>query len=104
MHVCACMCAWWVDGADACMPTDLRWACRLRQAASSRPGLLSLTWRPTSYPPACFTAAGFRTAAGPLLQRAVSVVFEGVPTHPSPSRCWEVVDKYQVGVVDRGEL
>jgi len=35
--------------------------------------------------------------AGPLLCRAVSVVFEGVPTYPSPARCWEVVEKYQVG-------
>ena len=33
--------------------------------------------------------------AGPLLQRATSLVFEGVPTYPTPSRCWEVVDKWQ---------
>ena len=31
---------------------------------------------------------------GPLLNGATVVVFEGVPTHPTPSRCWEVVDKY----------
>lgn len=27
---------------------------------------------------------------GPLLNRATQVVFEGVPTHPNPDRCWEV--------------
>lgn len=31
--------------------------------------------------------------AGPLLQRATSLVFEGVPTYPTPARCWEVCDK-----------
>ena len=34
--------------------------------------------------------------AGPLLERATCVVFEGVPTYPTPSRCWEVVDKLKV--------
>jgi len=33
---------------------------------------------------------------GPLINRAVNIVFEGVPTHPTPARCWEVVDKHQV--------
>mmetsp|Transcript_18431 Transcript_18431/g.40839 ORF Transcript_18431/g.40839 Transcript_18431/m.40839 type:complete len:374 (-) Transcript_18431:88-1209(-) len=33
---------------------------------------------------------------GPMLEGATQVLFEGVPTHPTPSRCWEVVDKYQV--------
>jgi len=36
-------------------------------------------------------------AYGPLLNRAVSVVFEGVPTHPTPARSWEIIDKLQVG-------
>ena len=35
-------------------------------------------------------------AYGPLLNGATNVVFEGVPTHPTPARCWEIVDKYQV--------
>jgi acetyl-CoA synthetase len=34
-------------------------------------------------------------AAGPLLIRATCVVFEGIPTHPTPARCWQIVDKYQ---------
>ena len=34
---------------------------------------------------------------GPLLNGATNVVFEGVPTHPTPARCWDIVDKYQVG-------
>eukprot|EP00967_Tisochrysis_lutea_P122423 scaffold202577_cov15-Tisochrysis_lutea.AAC.1 len=32
---------------------------------------------------------------GPLLNRVASVVFEGVPTHPTPARSWEIIDKYQ---------
>jgi acetyl-CoA synthetase len=43
-----------------------------------------------------FSLARSYLAYGPLLNRAVNVVFEGVPTHPTPARCWEVVDKYQV--------
>jgi acetyl-CoA synthetase len=35
-------------------------------------------------------------AYGPLFCRATVVVFEGVPTHPTPGRCWEVVAKYGV--------
>jgi len=33
---------------------------------------------------------------GPLLNGATQVVFEGVPSYPTPSRMWEVVDKYSV--------
>ena len=33
---------------------------------------------------------------GPLLAGCTSIVFEGVPTHPTPSRFWEVCEKYQV--------
>jgi acetyl-CoA synthetase len=33
---------------------------------------------------------------GPLINRATAVVFEGVPTYPSPARCWEVIAKYRV--------
>eukprot|EP00760_Papus_ankaliazontas_P006859 PhM_4_TR13197/c0_g1_i1/m.24831/K01895/ACSS, acs; acetyl-CoA synthetase len=32
---------------------------------------------------------------GPLLNRATGIIFEGVPTHPTPSRWWEIVDKYK---------
>ncbi|MFX3625735.1 MAG: acetate--CoA ligase [bacterium] len=35
---------------------------------------------------------------GPLLNGATTVFFEGVPTWPSPSRFWEVVDKHQVNL------
>ncbi|CAI5980018.1 unnamed protein product [Closterium sp. NIES-64] len=35
---------------------------------------------------------------GPLLNGATVLVFEGVPTHPDPGRCWDVVDKYKVTV------
>ena len=24
------------------------------------------------------------------------VIFEGVPTYPTPSRCWQIVEKYNV--------
>ena len=33
---------------------------------------------------------------GPLANGATSVMFEGVPNHPSVSRFWEVIDKHQV--------
>uniref|UniRef100_A0A914ZVS0 Acetyl-coenzyme A synthetase n=1 Tax=Parascaris univalens TaxID=6257 RepID=A0A914ZVS0_PARUN len=33
---------------------------------------------------------------GPLLNGLTSVIFEGVPTYPSPSRMWQIVDKYKV--------
>ncbi|WP_317930029.1 acetate--CoA ligase [Halioxenophilus sp. WMMB6] len=35
---------------------------------------------------------------GPLANGAISLMFEGVPTYPSVSRCWEIVDKYQVNI------
>ncbi len=35
---------------------------------------------------------------GPLLNGATTVFFEGVPTWPSPSRFWEVVDRHQVNL------
>ena len=35
---------------------------------------------------------------GPLSNCATSVIFEGVPTYPSPSRCWEICDKHQVNI------
>jgi len=33
---------------------------------------------------------------GPLANGATTVMFEGLPTHPSPSRFWEVIDRHQV--------
>ncbi len=33
---------------------------------------------------------------GPLLNGATSVMFEGVPNYPDPSRFWQIVDKYQI--------
>jgi acetyl-CoA synthetase len=35
---------------------------------------------------------------GPLANGAISLMFEGVPNHPSPSRFWQVVDKHQVNI------
>ncbi|MFZ3229101.1 MAG: acetate--CoA ligase [Pseudobdellovibrio sp.] len=35
---------------------------------------------------------------GPLSNGATSVMFEGVPNYPTPSRFWEVIDKHQVTV------
>jgi acetyl-CoA synthetase len=31
-----------------------------------------------------------------MLDGAVQVLFEGLPTHPGPGRLWEIVDKYRV--------
>lgn len=35
---------------------------------------------------------------GPLCNGITSVIFAGVPTWPTPARCWEIIDKYQVTV------
>ena len=35
---------------------------------------------------------------GPLSNGASSLMFEGVPTYPDASRCWQVVDKHQVNI------
>ncbi len=35
---------------------------------------------------------------GPLANGATSLVFEGVPNYPSPSRFWDVVDKHKVNI------
>ena len=35
---------------------------------------------------------------GPLANGATTLMFEGVPNHPSPSRFWDVVDKHQVTI------
>ena len=49
----------------------------------------------SAQPPRARACPAALCCAGPLLQRATSLVFEGVPTYPTPSRCWEVVDKWQ---------
>ena len=33
---------------------------------------------------------------GPLLKGAKTIMFEGVPTYPDPSRFWNIIDKYNV--------
>lgn len=33
---------------------------------------------------------------GALLNGATTVIFEGVPTYPNPSRYWDIIDKYKV--------
>lgn len=33
---------------------------------------------------------------GPLVNGAISLMFEGVPTYPTAARCWEIVDKHKV--------
>lgn len=35
---------------------------------------------------------------GPLANGAITLMFEGVPNYPTPSRFWEVCDKHQVNV------
>ena len=35
---------------------------------------------------------------GPLAGGATSLMFEGVPTYPDASRCWQVCDKHQVNI------
>ena len=35
---------------------------------------------------------------GPLANGATTLLFEGVPTYPTPSRCWQICDKHQVNI------
>ena len=35
---------------------------------------------------------------GPLANGAITLMFEGIPTYPSPARFWEVVDKHKVNI------
>ena len=35
---------------------------------------------------------------GPLSNGATTLMFEGVPTYPSASRCWEICDKYEISI------
>ena len=35
---------------------------------------------------------------GPLSNGITTVMFEGVPTYPTSSRCWEICDKYNISV------
>ena len=35
---------------------------------------------------------------GPLCNGATTLMFEGVPTYPDASRCWQIIDKHQVNV------
>ena len=35
---------------------------------------------------------------GPLANGVTTVMFEGVPTHPDSSRCWEMVDRHQITI------
>jgi acetyl-CoA synthetase len=37
-------------------------------------------------------------AYGPLLNGATILMFEGVPTYPTPSRFWQVIEKHQVNI------
>ena len=36
---------------------------------------------------------------GPLCNGATTIMFEGVPNYPTPSRFWEIVDKYEVNIL-----
>ena len=38
------------------------------------------------------------TVYGPLANGATTLMFEGVPTYPDASRCWQVCDKHQVNI------
>jgi acetyl-CoA synthetase len=35
---------------------------------------------------------------GPLANAATTLMFEGVPTYPTASRCWEIIDKHAVNI------
>ena len=35
---------------------------------------------------------------GPLANGATTLMFEGIPTYPDSSRCWQVIDKHAVNI------
>ena len=35
---------------------------------------------------------------GPLSNGTTSIMFEGIPTYPDSSRCWQICYKYEVNV------
>ena len=35
---------------------------------------------------------------GPLANGAITLMFEGIPTYPNASRCWEIIDRHQVNI------
>ncbi|CAF4887324.1 unnamed protein product, partial [Rotaria magnacalcarata] len=35
---------------------------------------------------------------GPLSNQAITVVFEGIPTYPDVSRCWNIIDKHKINI------
>jgi len=35
---------------------------------------------------------------GPLSNGATTLMFEGIPTYPTASRCWEICDKYDISI------
>lgn len=35
---------------------------------------------------------------GPLAMGATNVMYEGVPNYPTPSRCWQIIDKHNVTI------
>ena len=35
---------------------------------------------------------------GPLSNGATTLMFEGIPTYPSASRCWEICDKHEINI------
>ncbi len=37
-------------------------------------------------------------AYGPLLNAATILMFEGIPTHPTPARFWEIIEKHRVNI------
>jgi len=36
---------------------------------------------------------------GPLLNGVTTVMYEGVPTHPTPDRIWQIIDRYGVNIL-----
>ncbi len=35
---------------------------------------------------------------GPLCNATTTLMFEGIPTYPTPERCWQIVDEYKVSI------
>ena len=91
LHATACWCCKRLrPGRD--LPV-YRGACKVMPPAANGTGYLQAL---TSALHAVAAAGHTYLTYGPLLVGAQTVVFEGVPVHPTPARCWQIVEKYKV--------
>ena len=71
-------------------------ACPVAAPAEAAIQMMKLLTFYTCFEDTCFEDPVGCCAAGPMLNGATQVLFEGVPTYPDAGRAWDIVDKYKV--------